>query len=48
MIRVGNAHYAKQNKSYGLTTLSDRHVKVDGGELKFRFKGKSGKTWNLS
>ena len=47
MIRVGNAHYAKQNKSYGLTTLSDRHVTVDGGELKFRFKGKSGKTWNL-
>jgi DNA topoisomerase-1 len=47
MIRVGNADYAKQNKSYGLTTLHDRHVKVDGGELRFRFKGKSGKQWNL-
>ena len=47
MIRVGNADYAKQNKSYGLTTLNDRHVAVDGGELKFRFKGKSGKQWNL-
>jgi len=47
MIRVGNADYAKQNKSYGLTTLHDRHVKVEGGELRFRFKGKSGKQWNL-
>jgi DNA topoisomerase-1 len=47
MIRVGNADYAKQNKSYGLTTLNDRHVKVDGGQLRFRFKGKSGKEWNL-
>jgi len=47
MIRVGNADYAKQNKSYGLTTLNDRHVKVEGGALRFRFKGKSGKEWNL-
>jgi DNA topoisomerase-1 len=47
MIRVGNDDYAKQNKSYGLTTLRDRHVAVDGAEMKFRFKGKSGKTWNL-
>lgn len=47
MIRVGNADYAKQNKSHGLTTLNDRHVKVDGSEVRFRFKGKSGKEWNL-
>lgn len=47
LIRVGNADYAKQNKSYGLTTLRDRHVKIEGGELRFQFKGKSGKTWNL-
>lgn len=47
MIRVGNADYAKQNKSYGLTTLNDRHVTVESGELRFRFKGKSGKQWNL-
>jgi len=47
MIRVGNADYAKQNKSYGLTTLGDRHVKVEGGQLRFRFKGKSGKQWSL-
>lgn len=47
MIRVGNADYAKQNKSYGLTTLKDQHVKVEGAELRFQFKGKSGKLWRL-
>lgn len=47
MIRVGNADYVKQNKSHGLTTLRDRHVKVEGTEVRFRFKGKSGKTWDL-
>ena len=47
LIRVGNSDYVKQNKSYGLTTLRDPHVKVEGGELRFHFKGKSGKTWNL-
>lgn len=47
MIRVGNADYAKQNKSHGLTTLRDRHVTFDGNEVRFRFKGKGGKEWNL-
>ncbi len=47
LIRVGNNDYAKANKSYGLTTLRDPHVKVDGSELRFQFKGKSGKTWRL-
>ncbi|MFC3167292.1 DNA topoisomerase IB [Paracoccus fontiphilus] len=47
MIRVGNLDYARQNKSHGLTTLRDRHVKIDGSEVRFRFKGKSGKEWNL-
>jgi len=47
LIRVGNSDYAKQNKSYGLTTLRDPHVQVDGAELRFQFKGKSGKTWRL-
>ena len=42
LIRVGNSEYAKQNKSFGLTTLRDRHVKVDGSEIRFHFKGKSG------
>ncbi len=42
-IRVGNEEYARQNRSYGLTTLRDRHVTVDGAELHFRFRGKAGK-----
>ena len=48
MIRVGNDAYAKQNKSYGLTTLLARHVEIAGPELRFNFKGKSGKIWRLS
>jgi len=48
MIRVGNADYVKQNQSHGLTTLEDGHVNVAGGEVKFHFKGKSGKEWKLS
>ena len=47
LIRIGNEDYAKQNKSYGLTTLRNRHVEVNGSELRFDFKGKSGKTWKL-
>lgn len=45
LIRIGNASYARENRSYGLTTLRDRHVAIDGGELRFTFTGKSGKTW---
>jgi len=47
LIRVGNEDYVRQNKSYGLTTLRDPHVKVEGPQLRFQFKGKSGKTWRL-
>ncbi|MFL4974819.1 MAG: DNA topoisomerase IB, partial [Microvirga sp.] len=47
LIRVGNDDYAKQNKSYGLTTLKNQHVAVNGSELRFQFKGKSGKVWRL-
>lgn len=47
LIRIGNEDYAKDNKSFGLTTLRNRHVAVNGGELRFEFKGKSGKTWRL-
>ena len=43
LIRVGNEEYAKQNNSFGLTTLRDRHVDVDGSTLRFEFRGKSGK-----
>jgi DNA topoisomerase I len=42
LIRVGNEEYARSNKSFGLTTLRDRHVDVDGAELRFEFRGKSG------
>ncbi|MBK0381051.1 DNA topoisomerase IB [Mucilaginibacter segetis] len=41
-IRVGNESYKKLYGSFGLTTLMDRHVKIDGSELKFQFKGKKG------
>lgn len=41
LIRVGNEEYAKENKSYGLTTLRNRHVKVEGSDVHFRFLGKS-------
>jgi DNA topoisomerase-1 len=41
-IRIGNAEYAKANKSFGLTTLRDGHVDVAGTKLRFRFVGKSG------
>ncbi|MBZ9791139.1 DNA topoisomerase IB [Rhizobium sp. 3T7] len=47
-IRVGNASYASENASYGLTTLRNRHVKISGSSIHFRFKGKSGKEWRLS
>lgn len=47
LIRIGNEDYAKQNQSHGLTTLRNRHVTINGSELRFQFKGKSGKTWRL-
>ena len=42
-IRIGNEEYARANKSFGLTTMKDRHVKVKGPRLRFRFRGKSGR-----
>jgi DNA topoisomerase-1 len=42
-IRVGNEEYTRANGSYGLTTLRDRHVRLVGAELRFEFRGKSGK-----
>jgi DNA topoisomerase-1 len=47
LIRVGNDDYARDNKSYGLTTLKNGHITVQGAELRFLFKGKSGKVWRL-
>jgi DNA topoisomerase-1 len=48
LIRIGNEGYARDNGSFGLTTLRNRHVKVRGGELQFTFRGKSGKDWSLA
>jgi len=47
LIRVGNDDYARQNNSYGLTTLKNRHVAVEKNEVRFRFTGKGGKQWSL-
>jgi DNA topoisomerase I len=45
LIRVGNLEYAKTNNSYGLTTFKNKHVKINGSVLKFRFRGKGGKEY---
>jgi len=42
LIRIGNEDYARDNKSYGLTTLRSRHVRAERGRLRFAFRGKSG------
>ncbi|WP_086471053.1 DNA topoisomerase IB [Devosia lucknowensis] len=47
LIRIGNPAYARDNKSFGLTTLRRRHVEITGHKLQFQFKGKSGKEWRL-
>ncbi len=46
-IRIGNAEYAKENKTYGLTTLRKKHVHVEGSHIELEFVGKSGKKWKL-
>lgn len=43
LIRVGNDEYARLNRSFGLTTLRDRHAIVEGSQVRFRFRGKSGR-----
>jgi DNA topoisomerase I len=47
-IRVGNEEYARSNKSFGLTTLEDRHVAFRAAELRFHFRGKSGVVHDVS
>jgi DNA topoisomerase I len=42
LVRVGNDEYARDNGSYGLTTLRNRHVQIEGGSVKLSFRGKSG------
>ncbi len=48
MIRVGNEEYARENHSYGLTTLRNEHVEVSSGVLRFKFHAKSGKECSLT
>ncbi|MBW3541057.1 MAG: DNA topoisomerase IB, partial [Planctomycetes bacterium] len=43
LIRVGHREYAEENGSFGLTTLRDRHVEIDGSEIRLRFSAKGGK-----
>ena len=47
-IRIGNEEYARENKSFGLTTIKNRHVKVKGDHLRFRFRGKSGRQHDVA
>ncbi len=42
LIRIGSVEYARENQSYGLTTLRKKHVKIEAGQLRFQFRGKSG------
>ena len=46
-IRIGNEEYRKQNDSFGLTTLRNRHVRIHGKRLRFHFRGKSGKAHDV-
>ena len=43
-IRIGNEEYARENQSYGLTTMRNKHVDVEGSKVHFKFRGKSGKS----
>lgn len=47
LIRVGNEEYARENHSYGLTTLRGRHVQVEGATVHLNFRGKSGKRHSI-
>ena len=48
LIRVGNDEYARDNESFGLTTLRDGHARITGSTIRFRFKGKSGKFHDIA
>lgn len=48
LIRIGNEKYTRENKSFGLTTLRNKHVEAGSEKLRFSFKGKSGKEWKLT
>jgi DNA topoisomerase-1 len=48
MIRVGNEEYARENRSFGLTTMHARHARISGSTVRFRFRGKSGKFHDIT
>ena len=48
LIRVGNEEYARENGSFGLTTMRNRHVELDGANIEFKFRGKSGKRHSVA
>lgn len=48
LIRIGNDEYARHNRSFGLTTILDRHATIAGRTVRFRFRGKSGKTHDVT
>ena len=48
LIRIGNDEYVRQNRSFGLTTILDRHASVAGRTVRFRFRGKSGKAHDVA
>jgi DNA topoisomerase IB len=48
LIRIGNDEYARDNRSYGLTTLRNRHADIRAATITFKFRGKSGKLHTLS
>src|SRR5207248_6260244 len=47
LVRVGNEEYAKQNRSFGLTTMRNNHANVSGSKVRFRFRGKSGQEHDI-
>jgi DNA topoisomerase I len=46
-VRIGNDEYAKENESFGLTTMRNRHVHIEGAKLMFQFRGKSGQNHTI-
>jgi DNA topoisomerase I len=47
LIRIGNVEYARENHSFGLTTMRDKHVQIAGATIQFQFRGKSGKSHTI-
>jgi DNA topoisomerase-1 len=46
-VRIGNEEYARENRTFGLTTLRDQHAEINGAEVTFHFRGKGSKRWDI-